>query len=55
MEARLDAGKVILRALDERESGRLTTALAAGGVAVYEIVTVRRDLENVFLDLIGEA
>jgi len=55
MEGRLAGGKVILRALDEQESGRLTTALATSGVAVYEIVTVRRDLENVFLDLIGEA
>jgi ABC-type multidrug transport system ATPase subunit len=34
-------------------AGRVTAALVAGGLAVHEITTVRKDLEHTFLDLIG--
>ena len=47
--------RVLLRALSREEAGRLTTALAAGGVMVYEITTVHRDLESIFFDLAGDA
>jgi ABC-type multidrug transport system ATPase subunit len=52
-DARLDRGKVILRPLAPVDAGRVTAALVAGGLAVHEITTVRKDLENIFLDLIG--
>ena len=55
IHGRVEGERVILPALDEHEAGRLTTSLAANGLAVSEIVTVRRDLESVFLELIGEA
>jgi lantibiotic transport system ATP-binding protein len=50
---RLDQNKIVLRALSRDEAGRLTGALAASGIAVHEITTARRDLERIFLDLIG--
>jgi ABC-type multidrug transport system ATPase subunit len=50
---RLDGGRVIVRALSREEAGRLTSALVSRGLVIYEIATVRRDLEDVFLELIG--
>lgn len=46
--------KVHLRALSREEAGQLTIALAAGGVTIYEITTIRRDLESIFFDLAGD-
>ena len=37
------------------EAGRLTTTLVQEGLTIYEIATVRRDLEQIFLDLVGGA
>ena len=53
--ARLDRGKVVLRPLPPAEAGRVTAILVAGGLAVHEITTVRKDLESIFLDLIATA
>ena len=51
----LDEGKVSFPALSRDDAGRLTTMLVREGLAVYEIATVRRDLEQIFLDLVGGA
>jgi lantibiotic transport system ATP-binding protein len=50
---RVEEDRVAVRALTRDEAGRLTSALVAGGIVIYEIATVRRDLEDVFLELIG--
>ena len=54
-DGRLDRGKVVLRPLPPAEAGRVTAILVAGGLAVHEITTVRKDLESIFLDLIATA
>ena len=54
-DGRLDGGRLVLPALAREEAARLAAALVAGGLALYEIATVRRDLEQIFLDLIGGA
>ena len=52
---RVEDGRVIVPALAREDAGRLTCALQTEGIVVYEIVTVRQDLEDVFLELIGGA
>jgi ABC-2 type transport system ATP-binding protein len=52
---RLEHGKVFCRALSREDTGQLTSRLVAGGLTVYEVSTVRRDLEQIFLDLVGGA
>jgi ABC-2 type transport system ATP-binding protein len=57
-DARVDdgrGGRLVLPALSRDEAARLAAALVLGGLALYEIATVRRDLEQIFLDLIGGA
>ena len=49
-----DGKKVRLRPLARDEAGRLTAALAANRIDVFEITTVRKDLEHIFLELIGD-
>ena len=49
-----DGKKVRLRPLARDEAGRLTAALAAHRIDVFEITTVRKDLEHIFLELIGD-
>jgi ABC-2 type transport system ATP-binding protein len=51
--ARIEGVKMIVPSLARDDAGRLTSALHTGGVVLYEIVNVRRDLEDVFLELIG--
>jgi ABC-type multidrug transport system ATPase subunit len=51
--ARLDSGKLLLRPMPVPEIGRLVSRLVLGGVAVHEVTTVKKDLENIFLELIG--
>ena len=53
LDVRLDRGRVVTRPLLPVEAGRVTATLVAGGLAVHEITTVRKDLENIFLDVIG--
>ena len=53
LDVRLDRGRVVTRPLPPVEAGRVTATLVAGGLAVHEITTVRKDLENIFLDVIG--
>ena len=50
---RIENGRVLLRALSRDEAARLTATLAAGGIALYEISTVRTDLERIFFELVG--
>ena len=52
-DARLHGGKVLVRPLPVAEVGRIVTTLVLGGLEVHEVTTVRKDLENIFLDLIG--
>jgi lantibiotic transport system ATP-binding protein len=54
-EARLDRGKVMVGPLPPNEAGRATTMLVGAGLSVHEITTVRKDLESIFLDVIGAA
>jgi len=51
--ARVEGGRVIMQRLPVEEVGRLVSRLVHDGVVVYEVTTVRKDLENIFLDLIG--
>ena len=53
LTGQLREGKVLLRALSRDEAGHLTASLAAGAVTIYEITTVRPDLERIFFDLAG--
>jgi ABC-2 type transport system ATP-binding protein len=55
LEGRIDDGGVVLPPLGRDDAGRLSAALVGYGVSVYELTTVRRDLERIFLDLIGES
>jgi ABC-2 type transport system ATP-binding protein len=55
MTGRIEEGRVVLPPLGRDEAGRLSAALVGNGVSVYELTTVRRDLERIFLDLIGES
>ena len=50
-----DGGKAIFPALSRDEAGRLTAMLVREGLRVYEISTLQRDLEQIFLDLVGGA
>jgi len=50
---RLDAGKVLLRPMPVAEIGQIVASLVSAGLAVHEVTTVRKDLENIFLELIG--
>ena len=51
----MDGGKAAFTALSRHEVGRVTTQVAAAGLTIYEVATVRRDLEQIFLDLVGGA
>jgi ABC-2 type transport system ATP-binding protein len=51
--ARLHGGKVLVRPLPAPEVARIVAALVAGGVGVHEVATMRKDLETIFLELIG--
>ena len=51
--ARVERGKVVAAPMPPQEAGRVTAALVAGGLAVHEITTVRKDLERIFLDMVG--
>jgi ABC-2 type transport system ATP-binding protein len=55
LDARVEHDRLVLRPLSRDEAGRLTTALAGDGLTIYEVVTVRADLERIFLDLVGDA
>jgi len=54
-DVRLDTGTLKLPALSRDDAGRLTSTLSAAGLILYEIATARRDLEQIFLDLVGGA
>jgi ABC-2 type transport system ATP-binding protein len=51
--ARIDRGKLVMRPLLPADAGRINASLVEAGLSVHEITTVRKDLENIFLDLIG--
>jgi ABC-2 type transport system ATP-binding protein len=51
--ARIDAGKLLLRPMPVADVGDVVSRLVLGGVAVHEVTTVKKDLENIFLELIG--
>ncbi len=53
-EARLERGKIVVRPLLPAEAGRLNTTLLGAGVVVHEITTVRKDLENIFMDMVSD-
>jgi ABC-2 type transport system ATP-binding protein len=54
LAGRIDGGRLVFAALPREDTGLLTKALVEGGLRVYGITTVQRDLERIFLDLIGE-
>ena len=51
--ARLEAGKVLIRPLPTDEIGRLVTRMVHAGLAVHEVAAVKKDLERIFLDMVG--
>ena len=55
LEGRIDGDRIVLRALDRESTGRLTERLVTDGVTLYEVATVRKDLERIFLDMVGGA
>jgi ABC-type multidrug transport system ATPase subunit len=52
---RIDGARAVFPALSREDTGRLTACLSREGLTIYEVKTVRRDLEQIFLDLIGAA
>ena len=50
----IEGDRVRLRPVTRDEAACLTGALAANGITLFEITTVRKDLEHIFLELIGE-
>jgi lantibiotic transport system ATP-binding protein len=52
---RVDGARAIFPALSREDAGRLTSMLVGEGLTVYEVATVQRDLEQIFLDLVGGA
>ena len=55
LDGRVDGDRIVLRALDRESTGTLAGRLVEGGVTLYEIATVRKDLERIFLDMVGGA
>ena len=53
--ARVEERRVILGPLSREEIGELTTKLAGNGLTIYEVRTVRKDLEQIFLDMVADA
>ena len=53
VDARLEDGRLVCRALARDDCGRLVAGLVAAGITVYEIAAARGDLERIFLDLVG--
>jgi lantibiotic transport system ATP-binding protein len=53
LDGRVEGGRVRLPALSRDDTGRLTAALATGGIAIYEVSTIRTDLERIFFELVG--
>lgn len=53
LSGRVENGRLRLPPLPRDTAGRLTAALAADGITLYEFTTIRRDLEQIFLDLVG--
>jgi lantibiotic transport system ATP-binding protein len=51
--ARVEGTRILVRPLPVAEIGRLVTRLVMGGIPVHEVTTVRKDLEKIFLELIG--
>ena len=51
--ARDESGKLLLSPMPTPEVGALVTRLVREGVTVHEVATVRKDLERIFLELIG--
>lgn len=54
IEARMDEGEIVLPALGGERIAALNRQLIARNVDVYEIRTVRNDLESIFLNLVRE-
>jgi hypothetical protein len=52
--ARLRQDKIVALPLPVTEIGRINERLVTSGLAVYEVSTVRKSLEDVFLELIGD-
>lgn len=55
VDGRVDGSRAVFPALSREDTGRLTASLAKGGLTIYEVRTMRRDLEQIFLDLVGAA
>lgn len=55
VEARVEDGGLVLPAVADERIAALNRALVEAGLDVYAIGAVRRDLETIFLDLVGSA
>jgi ABC-type multidrug transport system ATPase subunit len=53
-EARLEQERVVIRAASPLDLGNINRDLVLAGLSVHEIATRGTDLENIFLDLIGD-
>jgi ABC-2 type transport system ATP-binding protein len=52
-DGRVERGRITLRPLAPADAAAVTATLVARGVMVHEITTVRKDLERIFLDMVG--
>lgn len=52
LTAHAEQGKVVLPVVDKEETGNISQVLAAQGIRVYEITTIKNDLETIFIDLL---
>ena len=50
---RIENGRVLVRPMPIDEIGRLVTRIVQAGIAVHEVATVKKDLERIFLDMVG--
>lgn len=50
--SRIESGKVALQVIEKEKIARINQQLVLGGIEVYQISTVKNDLEKIFFDVI---
>ncbi len=53
LTAKVDNGKVILPVIEKQILATLNQQMVNQGIAVYEISTIKKDLESIFIDLVS--
>jgi lantibiotic transport system ATP-binding protein len=53
LESKIDNGKIILPVLEKQALAKLNQQLVQQGIEVYEMSTIKKDLESIFIDLVS--